>query len=257
MQYLTHLLLIILVGSLPPILMLYYFIKKDEGEKEPNALMKTVFWGGIKVILPILVVELVLLNFAEAYGLTSSVIFILLSQFLLIALPEEFGKRWVVLEKAYTHPKFNEIMDGIQYCIIASMGFALVENLFYTLAYGPEVGVIRAFTAVPAHAFFSGIMGYYIGLAKFTTSPEKSQKLLKKGLFIAILFHGLYNTLLSSGETFLIILIFPFLIYMGLTLKQAIRKANAHSQLRPGMSKAKRKTLSIEQGQELEELRFI
>ena len=96
----------------------------------------------------------------------------LIMPFLFVALPEEFAKFLVVKKVAYDHSKFNEIMDGITYCIVASMGFAAFENINYTFQFGIGTGIMRAFTAVPAHALFSGIMGYYIGVAKFTKNRD-------------------------------------------------------------------------------------
>jgi RsiW-degrading membrane proteinase PrsW (M82 family) len=71
------------------------------------------------------------------------------------------------------------------------MGFASLENLLYVFHYGFETGFVRMFTAVPAHAMFGVIMGYYLGKAKFTHS---------RGLYFSVLalttataFHGLYD----------------------------------------------------------------
>lgn len=60
----------------------------------------------------------------------------------------------------------------------------------YVFKYGVATGIVRAFTAVPAHATFGILMGYFMGLAKFS----KNRMLLNlTGLFVAILFHGAYD----------------------------------------------------------------
>jgi RsiW-degrading membrane proteinase PrsW (M82 family) len=51
---------------------------------------------------------------------------------------------------------------------MVSMGFACTENILYVLEGGYEVAIMRAFTAVPAHATFGILMGYYMGKAKFS-----------------------------------------------------------------------------------------
>jgi GNAT superfamily N-acetyltransferase len=47
------------------------------------------------------------------------------------------------------------------------------------------------FTAVPAHATFGVLMGYYVGKAKF--DAVNKNRLLLAGLFWAVLFHGAYD----------------------------------------------------------------
>ncbi|WP_461599897.1 PrsW family glutamic-type intramembrane protease, partial [Winogradskyella sp.] len=44
--------------------------------------------------------------------------------------------------------------------------------------------------AVPAHATFGVLMGYFMGLAKFSNNRIK---LNMAGLFLAVLFHGAYD----------------------------------------------------------------
>lgn len=73
---------------------------------------------------------------------------------------------------------------------MVSMGFAATENIMYVIEGGYHVAVLRAFTAVPAHATFGILMGYFMGKAKFAKHPSKYNLL---GLFLAVLFHGAYD----------------------------------------------------------------
>ena len=91
---------------------------------------------------------------------------------------------------AQRNNEFNEPFDGIVYAVMVSMGFAALENILYTFQYGYGVGVTRAFTAVPAHATFGIIMGYFMGKAKFSKNRIKLNLL---GLLLATLFHGSYD----------------------------------------------------------------
>jgi RsiW-degrading membrane proteinase PrsW (M82 family) len=50
---------------------------------------------------------------------------------------------------------------------MVSMGFAAFENILYVFQGGFKVALLRAFTAIPAHATFGVIMGYYMGKSKF------------------------------------------------------------------------------------------
>lgn len=110
--------------------------------------------------------------------------------FVVVALAEEFSK--YVIVKYFAQPKtaFNEPYDGIIYAVMVSMGFACTENIMYVLEGGYEVAILRAFTAVPAHATFGILMGYFMGKAKFS----KNRFVLNMaGLFLAVLFHGAYD----------------------------------------------------------------
>lgn len=110
--------------------------------------------------------------------------------FFVVGLTEEFSKYIIV--RYYAQPKdaFNEPFDGIVYAVMVSMGFAATENIMYVLEGGFEAAFLRAFTAIPAHATFGILMGYYMGKAKFS----KNKRLLNVfGLMLAIIFHGAYD----------------------------------------------------------------
>lgn len=218
------------VATLPVLLVLYYFWHKDTGEKEPPALMRAVFFWGLFAILPVALIELALQMSVALVSPNPSIVVGIVSPFLFIALPEEFAKFLVVKKVAFDHHKFNEIMDGITYCVLASMGFALLENVLYTFQYGVSTGILRAFTAVPAHALFSGIMGYYIGCAKFKKDPKMVQNLLRKGIIAGVVFHGLYDFLLMSGVLVLILLVFPLMMFMWTKLSKAVKLAHANQE---------------------------
>jgi len=224
------LVLLVVIASVPVFFLLAYFNHRDKGEKEPKQLRKKIFRWGIAVTFAAALIEgFVEINVYEFFNNQPPLLYLLLMPFLLVALTEESLKLWVVKKFAYDHKKFNEVMDGITYCIIASMGFAILENIVYTFQYGWETGVLRAFTAVPAHAMFSGIMGHYIGIAKFTKGKEAAKKLMWKGLAAGVFFHGLYDFLLMSGIPLLIVMVIPLLAYMGYLLHRIIHDANKGS----------------------------
>ena len=110
--------------------------------------------------------------------------------FIVVALAEEFSK--YVIVRYYAQPKkdFNEPYDGIVYAVMVSMGFACTENIMYVIEGGFSTAILRAFTAVPAHATFGILMGYYMGKAKFSNNRVK---LNLTGLLLATLFHGAYD----------------------------------------------------------------
>jgi RsiW-degrading membrane proteinase PrsW (M82 family) len=108
-----------------------------------------------------------------------------------VALVEEFSKFAFVRFVLYRNKNFNEPFDGIVYAVMVSMGFATFENVMYVYSYGLETGILRMFTAVPAHATFGVIMGYFLGIGKFRKTHRFYFSLF--ALLGATFFHGAYD----------------------------------------------------------------
>jgi ribosomal protein S18 acetylase RimI-like enzyme len=149
--------------------------------------------------------------------------------FCLVALTEELCKFLAVRSFAYRKKSFDEPLDGIVYCVVASMGFATVENIVYVETHGWFTGVMRMFLSVPAHATFGVIMGYHLGRAKF--HPGKKTRMIFMGLFWAVFFHGLFDALLflrvspqvnHQSMDFLLFAgaVLSFMIALGLAFRQ-------------------------------------
>lgn len=171
--------------------------------------------------------ELVLMNLVGR--ISGGLVYIIIISFLIIAPIEEILKFLAVRKWIYRSLEFNEIMDGIVYMVSASLGFAALENILFVLPLGISTGVARAFLAVPGHACFGALMGYYIGSAKF--NPAKEKRLMAKGIIYAILSHGLYDFLLltrSSFSSFVILL----LVALFLWIRVQLRKAEMDSRIR-------------------------
>ena len=111
--------------------------------------------------------------------------------FFKVALIEEFSKFAFVRFVLYPNKNFNEPFDGIVYSVTVGMGFATVENMIYVFQQGFLTGLLRLFTAVPAHATFAVIMGYFLGKAKFTANRQLYFSVL--ALLTATFFHGSYD----------------------------------------------------------------
>jgi RsiW-degrading membrane proteinase PrsW (M82 family) len=123
-----------------------------------------------------------------------------------VALSEE-GSKFLVL-RGYAYPKkvFREPFDGVIYSVMIGMGFATVENIEYVRQFGLETGVSRFFLAIPAHASFAVLMGYFVGRAKFVPSGPSEKKahsfrLQLSGLGVAVLFHGSFDFFLFLQQS--------------------------------------------------------
>jgi len=112
----------------------------------------------------------------------------------------------------WRNPNFNEKFDGIVYAVFVSLGFAAVENIMYVSEGGNKVALVRALTAVPAHALFGIRMGYYFGVAHMY--KELRLSFLIKALFIPVLLHGIYDFMLLSKISILFLAFVPYLVWL-------------------------------------------
>ena len=99
---------------------------------------------------------------------------------------------------AYHKREFDEPYDGIMYSVAAALGFATVENVLYVISQGAGAGVLRAFLAVPGHAFDGVLMGYFLGLAKFQKTDARGNWLSGFGFGLAVFAHGIYDFIIFS-----------------------------------------------------------
>jgi len=214
--------IILFVASLAPIaILLWYFDNLDKKEKESRRFLWSIFlWG---VLATFIAGAIEYLSEETFLGFFSNPLTqLIVISFISTATVEEGLKYWVVKKKAYNHPAFNEYYDGIIYTVVASLGFAAMENIFYVLEGGLYVAIIRALLTVPAHALFGAIMGYNISLARFATNKTDEKRFLRKGLLLAIFFHGLYDFLLLTSSS-LALFVIPILLGLWIYLKRKIQ----------------------------------
>ena len=209
--------LALVLAIIPPIGILLYYWRQDQRRPEPKGLILKIFAIGCLSVIPIGLLELGLMQVVGPLPFWPKV---LLEAFIIAALVEEFGKRWVVHRYAYGHNAFDEVHDGVLYTIVASLGFACLENILYSVG-DPSVALLRAFTAVPMHALASGLMGYYIGLAKFSGGEPERRGHFAKGLGAAVGFHGVYDFFLMS-QTLLAVLVVPLLLWGFVHLRRRL-----------------------------------
>ncbi len=126
---------------------------------------------------------------------------------------------------------FVEEYDGILFAACTSLGFATVENWFYTMEGGFEVAKWRAFTAVPAHAAFGILMGSCLGMARVRQRFKWSDNgLIWGGLMLATMCHGFYDLLAFQPMSHLAAwLLVAFLVWLVYASVGRVRRARARS----------------------------
>lgn len=181
---------LILLAVAPVLAIISYIYIQDKYDKEPPLLLLGSFLMG--AVISIIIVTIIYLLSGTIFEVTDrfSILQQFIHAFIIVGLSEEFSKYIIVRYFAQPRQAFNEPYDGIIYAVMVSMGFACTENIMYVLRGGYEVGILRAFTAVPAHASFGILMGYYMGKAKFSKNKATLNLI---GLLLATLFHGAYD----------------------------------------------------------------
>lgn len=212
------------IALAPVLIILVYIYFRDKYDKEPIGLLIKGLFAGILITLPIALTEKIFSLPVQHFSGLSNAAY---ESFIIAALTEESFKFMAVFLLFWRNREFNERFDGIVYAVFVSLGFAAVENIMYVFDSGMETGIIRALTAVPAHALFGITMGYYIGMAKFI--PEQKPVLLVKALLYPIILHGIYNFLLLSAHPVLLLLFIPYLIYLWRSGSKKMKRLTAES----------------------------
>jgi len=181
---------LIIFALAPVAVVILYIYLKDKYEKEPKRLLLISFLLGAIVSIIITTILYSVFNITLPLTNSLSVLQQFVQAFIVVGFSEELSKYLIVLLFAQRNKAFNEPFDGIVYAVMVSMGFAATENILYVLESGPTTALIRAFTAIPAHATFGILMGYFMGKAKFS---DNRIILNLTGLTLAALFHGAYD----------------------------------------------------------------
>jgi protease PrsW len=200
----------LLLALAPALILMVYVYFRDRYEKEPISLiLKGILLGGI-VIFPVGLIENYIGKFGPANGTLSRAAW---DGFIVAGATEEAFKYLMVFILIWRNRNFNEKFDGIVYAVSVALGFATVENIFYVFSGNSlQVGLLRAFTAVPGHTVFGIVMGFYLGLARF--SPDRRSRYLLRAFTVPWLLHGVYDFMLLSQHPLLILTFIPFLFFM-------------------------------------------
>ncbi|MEM7151301.1 MAG: PrsW family intramembrane metalloprotease [Myxococcota bacterium] len=180
-----------LLGAVPALIAMAIVDRLDAKRPEPRATLRRVALLGAFSALPVILVSEVL----KLVGPTSGYVSVLYTSLVIAALPEEAAKVGSMYLMAWRRPEFDERMDGIVYGARAGLGFALVENVAYLLLLPHGIGEYlamflgRAVLAVPGHAIWGGVAGYFAARRRFDGRGPGWWG----GLLIAVLMHGLYD----------------------------------------------------------------
>ncbi len=200
----------VLIVSLAPVAIIAgYICARDRYEREPVRLLLLAILSGALIVLPVMFVENLMSRLGNPLNGIAEAAW---KAFAVAGLTEETFKFLALYLLIWKSREFNDKYDGIVYGTFISLGFAGIENVLYVSQEGNATGLIRAFTAVPAHAVFGITMGFYLGMAKFY--PKRMKYLKYKSLLIPILLHGIYDFILMTEIDWLWIIFLCFVVFL-------------------------------------------
>jgi RsiW-degrading membrane proteinase PrsW (M82 family) len=225
--------LVLFIVSVLPVFLIGLFVYMKDREKEPAKLLVKLFLGGILSCIMTLIISYIMeiiFPFFNADESTLNLFELIIYVFVGIALVEETCK-WVMVYKiSYNDKEFDEFYDMILYAVFVSLGFACIENLFYVYQNGVFTGIIRALLAVPGHACYGVLMGYYLGLAKINALNNRGKyekKYIALSIIVPTIAHGIYDYCLTTGKVIFIIIFFAFIICMYVYIVKKIKSISS------------------------------
>lgn len=237
------------VLALIPVAIWLYILFNDK--KNDKKMLALIFSGGILAVIAVFAMQYVWELVPETdpfLWLENNITdpkYYYVGIFIVVGVMEELVKQMMVRYVDNKTVLIQTINDSIRFSLVAALGFAFAENIIYfktVMMIAPVQEVIvtflfRSIFTACAHMIFSGIFGYFFGIAKFTlditrhrhwegkvylgvhmisrifkipyAQAFKEYKILQ-GLTIAIILHAIFNYLLQMN------MILPVIILVGM-----------------------------------------
>ncbi len=193
----SDILLSTIFGFIPAIIWLFFWLREDNLHPEPrHRLIKTFFFGMFAVILVI-----PLQHYIRELGFDDS------TRYASWSLIEELLKLFAAYFAALGSVDNDEPIDSMIYLITAAMGFATLENIFFSLGQLEDGGIIgsamlsniRFLGATLVHVISSAIVGLGLSIA-FYQSKGTRFVFGFLGIGVAVVLHALFNLFIINGS---------------------------------------------------------
>lgn len=246
------------MAFIPALIWLILLFKKSK----QRHIQLLIFIGSIFSVVPVFLLHYFLdvfpqfdvLRFLQSSIENQNINFILL--FISVGIVEEIVKQSLIrfIDKKYL--LIQTINDSIHFSLISALSFAFAENIFYIYNIYSQYSIQQLFVAylfrsvftTSAHLIFSGLFGYYYGIAKFSMNIVEQSKwsgkkiivstfvskifgiskikaykelTILKGLSIAIATHAIFNLLLQLNQVILVVI---FVLLLGYFLISLLRE---------------------------------
>lgn len=243
--------------ALVPVLIWLYIFFKDKNHNKLTLVL--IFSGGILATFAVFAIQWFwdyvpeIDPFRWVEKNISDPTYYYVSIFVLVGILEEIVKQGMLRYVDTKTVLIQTINNSIRFSLAAALGFAFAENIIYfktVIINSPIQEVIvtflfRSIFTACAHMIFSGIFGYFFGIAKFSIDVSRHQhwqgkiyfgvhvigrifnipfaqafkeyKILQ-GLFIALVLHAIFNYLLQLNliipSILLVVAGYLYLVYL-------------------------------------------
>lgn len=218
---------LIVLALLPAIALAVWIYRQDKIEREPRKLLWKIFFLGVLSVIPTIILELILGDVVGLFFEETSVAYIVLDNFICVAVVEEYWKMKAAKKAAWKDPAFNYKFDAIVYCVTSALGFAAIENVIYVMDGGLDTAISRMLLSVPSHAIDGVIMGYFFGVAKeaeLAGNKKRRKRYLKLSVFMPMIEHGVYDSALSLDADWIFVFFFLFVIAVDIWACKFVKK---------------------------------
>ena len=180
----------------PAAIWLVFFYRLDRREPEPKQMVINVFVLGMLFMAAIYQPVL-----KGVFGIDEWLYQSAASRFfggiLVVGFIEQAIVYLAVRFGVFENIEFDERVDGVIYAVAAGLGVATVVNFVYVAERGGvdlDIGSIRMVVNALAYGSLAGVLGYFIGQAKFEVTPIWY---MPAGLTIAAFLHGIFFGILG------------------------------------------------------------
>jgi len=191
---------------------LYIFVRYKFPQGNFNLFHKAFIFGCIGIV-PVYFIDQLIIYFHldHLHSLNRTLFY----AFVLTGGVYEFWKFLVLKILVYPSKKISKTIEMIFYSIIIAAGFTTAYSV-YALFYAPSyISVsLYALSIGPVFISIAVIMGYFAGIAlnrKFAVTD------LVTGLFISVIFQGIYRFCLLTTDTLLLYLAMAGMLATGIT----------------------------------------
>lgn len=220
----------LIAAILPVPLLASSFVWLDRYEPEPTKYLVYCFaWGAAVATAVALVVNSGSAWLLDRLGLPEALVAVLVAPFI----EESMKVLGPLLLFWRRRGEWSGITDGIVYCGLSALGFAMVENVLYLGGhgyatgadeYGPATGlqnvflifIVRILFTGFAHPLFTAMAGIGLGIAARSGDRMVRRIAPIAGLLLAMMLHGIFNLLptLAGATQETLIMLYGYLGFM-------------------------------------------
>jgi len=216
----------LIVGLIPSLFWLWFWLKEDKKNPEPKGLLFIIFIMGMITVICVLPIQKLIQASISSHEF----------QLILLAASEEVIKYLAVLIVLYRTTYIDEPIDWPIYLITAALGFAALENTLFLLkpfslgqnTVGLLTGELRFLGSTLLHTVTSGIFGITLGISMHLNIFKRKLYLII-GFILATALHSVFNFFIikNNGTDFLKVFGFLWVVtIIVMLLFEKVRRMN-------------------------------